>query len=165
MPTNLYGKGDNYHPANSHVLPAMIRKFYDAKIRGINKVNCWGSGIPRREFLFVDDLADASIFVLENVSILDENLYDDIGNYCGILNVGVGSDLSIKELAELISSIVGFKGEIIWDSSKPDGTPRKLLDISKLKRLGWLAKTDLEKGIKLTLKSYIDELKTKSVRT
>ena len=164
MPTNLYGKGDNYHPLNSHVLPAMVSKFYDAKIRGLKKVNCWGTGKPRREFLFVDDLAEASIFVLENISVNDETLYDDSGNFCGVLNVGVGSDISIKELAKLISSIIGFKGEIVWDSSKPDGTPRKLLDISKLKKLGWTAKTDLEKGIELTLKSYIEGLQTKSVR-
>ena len=164
MPTNLYGEGDNYHPLNSHVLPAMVRKFYDAKIRGLKKVNCWGTGTPRREFLFVDDLAEATIFVLENISGDDETLYDDSGNFCGILNVGVGSDISIKELAKLTSSIIGFKGEIVWDSSKPDGTPRKLLDVSKLKKLGWSAKTDLEKGIKLTIKNYIEGLKTKSVR-
>ena len=164
MPTNLYGQGDNYHPVNSHVLPAMISKFYDAKIRGLKKVNCWGTGTPRREFLFVDDLAEASIFVLENISVNNDSLYDDSGNFCGILNVGVGSDISIKELAKLTSSIIGFKGEIVWDSSKPDGTPRKLLDISKIKKLGWSAKTDLEKGIELTFKSYLEDLKTKSIR-
>ena len=164
MPTNLYGKGDYYHPLNSHVLPAMISKFYDAKIRGLKKVNCWGTGSPRREFLFVDDLAEASIFVLENISIDNETLYDDLGNFSGILNVGVGSDISIKELAKLISSKVGFKGKIVWDSSKPDGTPRKLLDISKLKKLGWTSKTDLQKGIDLTLKSYIESLQSKNIR-
>ena len=164
MPTNLYGKGDNYHPENSHVLPAMIKKFYDAKIQGLKKVNCWGTGIARREFLFVDDLAEAAIFVIENISVDNEALYDDAGDYCGILNVGVGSDISIKELAKLTASIIGFKGEIFWDSSKPDGTPRKLLDISKLKNLGWSAKTDLEKGIELTFKSYVEGLENKSVR-
>ena len=164
MPTNLYGKGDNYHPDNSHVLPAMIKKFYDAKIQGLKKVNCWGTGIARREFLFVDDLAEAAIFVIENISVDNEALYDDAGDYCGILNVGVGSDISIKELAKLTASIIGFKGEIFWDSSKPDGTPRKLLDISKLKNLGWSAKTDLEKGIELTFKSYLEDLENKSVR-
>jgi len=164
MPTNLYGKGDNYHPDNSHVLPAMIKKFYDAKIQGLKKVNCWGTGIARREFLFVDDLAEAAIFVIENISVDNEALYDDAGDYCGILNVGVGSDISIKELAKLTASIIGFKGEIFWDSSKPDGTPRKLLDISKLKNLGWSAKTDLAKGIELTFKSYLEGLENKSVR-
>ena len=164
MPTNLYGQGDNYHQVNSHVLPAMISKFYDAKIKGLKKVICWGSGSPKREFLFVDDLADASIFVLENVSINDSSLYDDTGNFCGILNVGFGSDISIKELATLISSKIGYEGEIVWDLSKPDGTPRKLLDVSKLNKLGWIAKTNLEKGIELTLKSYIEESKKKSVR-
>ena len=118
----------------------------------------------KREFLFVDDLAEASIFVLENISVDDETLYDDSGNFCGILNVGVGSDISIKELAMLTSSIIGFKGEIFWDSSKPDGTPRKLLDISKLKKLGWSAKTDLTKGIELTFKSYIEGLQSNSIR-
>ncbi len=164
MPTNLYGKGDNYHPDNSHVLPAMIKKFYDAKIKGLKKVNCWGTGTARREFLFVDDLAEASIFVLENIAVDDETLYDYSGDYCGILNVGVGSDISIKELAKLTASIIGFKGEIFWDSSKPDGTPKKLLDISKLKNLGWSAKTDLKKGIELTFKSYVEDLENKSVR-
>ena len=164
MPTNLYGKGDNYHPTNSHVLPAMISKFYEAKNKGLKKVDCFGTGSPKREFLFVDDLAEASIFVLENISKDNENLYDDFGNFCGILNVGVGLEISIKELANLTASIVGYKGEIIWDISKPDGTPRKLLDVSKLNKMGWSAKTNLEKGIKLTLKSYIDELKSKNIR-
>ncbi len=164
MPTNLYGQGDNYHPEKSHVMPSMIRKFYQAKIKGFKKVDCWGTGSPKREFLFVDDLADASIFILENISIENANLYDNLGNFCGILNVGVGSDISIKDLARLISTIVGYKGEINWDSSKPDGTPRKLLDISKLSKMGWSAKTSLEKGIKLTLKSFDEELKTKRLR-
>tara|TARA_A100001035_G_scaffold278453_1_gene277385 strand:- start:93 stop:1085 length:993 start_codon:yes stop_codon:yes gene_type:complete len=165
MPTNLYGKGDNYHPSNSHVLPSFISKFYNAKIKGLNQVNCWGSGSPKREFLFVDDLADASIFILENISIQNEILYDeDKKNYIGIINVGVGLDISIKELAQLISSIIGYKGKIIWDLSKPDGTPRKLLNVSKLSRMGWSAKTSLKKGIKLTLENYIEELRTKTVR-
>ncbi len=164
MPTNLYGQGDNYHPMNSHVLPAMIDKFYKAKINDLKKVICWGTGAPKREFLFVDDLAEASIFILENVSTENKNLYDLDNNYRGILNVGIGEDIMIKELAEVISSAIDYRGEIIWDTSKPDGTPRKLLDISKLKKIGWVAKTSLEEGIKLTLKSYIQELKTKSIR-
>ena len=164
MPTNLYGKGDNYHPKNSHVLPAMVSKFYEAKIKDFKKVNCWGTGSPKREFLFVDDLAEAAIFILENISTDNKDLYDNFGNYCGIINIGVGSDISIKELANLISSIVGFKGEITWDPTKPDGTPRKLLDVSKINKMGWSAKTDLEKGIRLTLKSYIKEINTPKPR-
>ena len=164
MPTNLYGQGDNYHPANSHVLPAMISKFYNAKMKGISHVKCWGTGSPKREFLFVDDLADAALFILENISADNKTLYDDSGNFCGLLNVGFGSDISIKELATLTSKIIGFDGEITWDISKPDGTPRKLLDVSKLNKLGWFAKTNLENGIKLTLKSYVEELKTNRLR-
>ena len=164
MPTNLYGKGDNYNPQNSHVLPALINKFYNAKIQGSNKVVCWGSGTPKREFLFVDDLADASIFILENVSIDNDNLYDLNNNFRGTLNVGLGLDISIKELAELISSIIGYEGKIIWDTSKPDGTPRKLLDITKLNKMGWSAKTSLKQGIKLTLESYIEESRSQSIR-
>ena len=164
MPSNLYGRGDNYHPENSHVLPAMINRFYEAKTQGYKEVNCWGSGSPRREFLFVDDLAEASIFVLENISTENENLYDESGNFSGILNIGVGVDISIKELANLVSSIIGYKGKINWDSSKPDGTPKKLLDISKVKKMGWSAKTSLKEGIKLTFKSYVEELKTKNIR-
>ncbi len=164
MPTNLYGQGDNYHSSNSHVLPSMIRKFHEAKIKGLSKVYCWGSGLPKREFLFVDDLADAALFIIENISIDNEILYDDKKNFCGILNVGAGLDISIKELAMMISSIIGYQGEIVWDSSKPDGTPRKLLDISKLKHAGWIAKTSLKKGIKLTFQNYIEELKTNCIR-
>ena len=164
MPTNLYGHGDNYHPSNSHVLPALISKFYKAKIEGIEQVLCWGSGSPKREFLFVDDLAEACIFVLENVSNKNKNLYDLNNNFNGILNIGTGLDISIKELALLIASNIEYKGKIIWDSSKPDGTPRKLLDISKLKNLGWTAKTTLDQGIKITLKSYLRDLSNKTVR-
>ena len=120
--------------------------------------------MPKREFLFVDDLAEAAIFIIENISIDNEILYDENKNFCGIINVGVGSDISIKELANMISSIVDYEGEIIWDVSKPDGTPKKLLDISKLKHVGWEAKTSLKKGIELTLQNYIEELGTKSIR-
>ena len=125
---------------------------------------CWGTGSPKREFLFVDDLAEACIFVLENVSNKNKNLYDLNNNFNGILNIGTGLDISIKELALLIASNIEYKGKIIWDSSKPDGTPRKLLDISKLKNLGWTAKTTLDKGIKLTFKSYLRDLSNKTVR-
>ena len=164
MPTNLYGYGDNYHSSNSHVLPAMINKFYQAKVNGSKHVICWGTGSPKREFLFVDDLAEASIFILENVSIKNKILYDELDKFIGILNVGSGSDITIKELAKLISSIIEYDGEIIWDSSKPDGTPRKLLDISKLNKLGWKPKFKLGEGIKLTLKNYIEEIKKNNIR-
>ncbi len=164
MPTNLYGHGDNYHPSNSHVLPALISKFHKAKIDGLDQVVCWGTGSPKREFLFVDDLAEASIFVLENISSKNENLYDIHNNFNGIINIGTGLDISIKELALLIASNFEYKGKIIWDLSKPDGTPRKLLDISKLKKLGWTAKTTLDKGIKLTLKSYLKDFSNKCIR-
>ena len=164
MPTNLYGPGDNYNPQNSHVLPAMLKRFYDAKIRGLDEITCWGSGAPRREFLYVDDLADASIFILENVSSDDKILYGENKDFNGTLNVGVGVDISIRELANLISTVVGYKGKIIWDSSKPDGTPRKLLDISKLIKLGWSAKIELKKGLELTLKSFLKELQNKTIR-
>ena len=164
MPTNLYGPGDNYHPENSHVLPSMINKFYKAKIKGIEEVNCWGTGSPRREFLFVDDLAEALIFILENLPIEKEFSSDNLNNDYGTFNIGTGLDITIKELAKLISSIVGYKGKIIWDSSKPDGTPRKLLNVSKLKKLGWSAKTSLEKGIRITFESYLKELKSNTIR-
>ena len=164
MPTNLYGPGDNYHPQNSHVLPAMLKRFYDAKIRGLEEINCWGTGSPMREFLYVEDLADAAIFILENVSSKNKIFYGEQNNFNGILNVGSGIDINIRDLANLISSIVGYKGKISWDLSKPDGTPRKLLDISKLNSLGWTAKTELKKGIELTLKSFLKESINKSIR-
>tara|TARA_A100001035_G_scaffold228986_1_gene190497 strand:- start:68 stop:565 length:498 start_codon:yes stop_codon:yes gene_type:complete len=164
MPTNLYGPGDNYHPQNSHVLPAMLKRFYDAKTRGIEEINCWGSGSPLREFLHVDDLADATIFILENISSENKIFYDKKDNFNGILNVGFGLDISIKDLANLISSVVGYKGKITWDLSKPDGTPRKLLDVSKLNKLGWSPKIKLKKGIELTLKSFLTELQNKTIR-
>ncbi len=164
MPTNLYGPGDNYHPKNSHVLPAMLKRFYDAKILGLKEINCWGTGSPMREFLYVEDLADAAIFILENVSSENKIFYKEKNNFNGLLNVGSGIDISIKDLATLISSIVGYKGEVAWDLSKPDGTPRKLLDVSKLNTLGWSAKTELKKGIELTLKSFLEESLNKSIR-
>ena len=146
MPTNLYGVNDNFDLESSHVLPAMLRKFHEAKLNGHSQVVLWGSGKPKREFLNVDDLATAVLYTLENN--VDEN----------ILNVGTGSDLSIKELAELVQKIVGHKGEIKWDKSKPDGTPKKLMDISKLTSKGWKPDISLEEGIRSTytwfLKNY-----------
>ncbi len=164
MPTNLFGPGDNYHPLNSHVLPSFIRKFYLAKSQKERKVICWGSGSPRREFLFVDDLADALIFVLENVSSNNKLLYNQKGLYHGIINVGTGKDITIKELADLISNEMDFSGQIHWDTSKPDGTPRKLLDVSKINKLGWVASTDIKKGIKKTISFFDHDFINKKIR-
>jgi len=142
MPTNLYGPGDNYAENNSHVLPALIRRFDEARLTGLSKVENWGTGAPRREFLFVDDLAKACIFLLDNFDG-DEHI-----------NVGTGKDLSIGELAGMVAEEVGFKGEITWDSSKPDGTPRKLLDVSRINGLGWKAEKPLRDGIRLAVQDY-----------
>lgn len=144
MPTNLYGTNDNFHPENSHVLPALLRRFHEAKVNNLDKVVVWGTGSPLREFLHVDDLADAVVFLLENYSDLDH------------VNVGSGKEVSIKELAELVKEVVGFKGELIWDSTKPDGTPRKLMDTSKLVGLGWTPKISLRDGLVDTYKWYLE---------
>jgi GDP-L-fucose synthase len=145
MPTNLYGIGDNYHPKNSHVLPALIRKFHEAKEKNASSVTVWGSGNPMREFLYADDLAEACVFLMRNY------------NEKQFVNIGTGKDLTIKELALLIKSIVGFEGEIIFDSSKPDGTLRKLMDVSKLNKLGWKYHTSLEEGIKLAYEDFLEK--------
>jgi len=147
MPTNLYGPGDNFDLKSSHVLPALIRKFHEAKEAGAANVTVWGSGEPRREFLHVDDLADAVVFLMENY------------NSPEIINVGVGEDIRIADLAALIRDIVGFDGEIVYDRSKPDGTPRKLLDVSKLTAAGWRARTDLPTGIENTYRWYLSQIK------
>lgn len=144
MPTNLYGPGDNFHPKDSHVLPALMRRFVEAKEAKDPKVVCWGSGTVRREFLYVDDLADACLHLMDTYSGKD------------IVNVGTGEDVTIKELAELVKECVGYEGEIEWDVTKPDGTPRKLLDVSKLSATGWHAKTSLRDGIHDTLKWYME---------
>ena len=143
MPTNLYGPGDNYDLNNSHVLPAMIRKFHEAKVNGTEKVEIWGTGTPKREFLYVDDLADACLFLMNN--------YND----SEIVNIGTGQDVTIAELAIGISKIVGYDGEIYFNTEMPDGTPRKLLDVSKLKDLGWQYQTSLSDGIKKTYQDYV----------
>ena len=143
MPTNLYGPNDNYHPTHSHVLPALIRRFHEAKESGAKEVTCWGTGKPLREFLYVDDLADACVFLMENYS----------GNET--VNVGTGKELTIRELTELVAKVIGYEGEILWDASKPDGTPRKLLDVSKLESLGWRYKTELEDGIRLAYEDFL----------
>ena len=148
MPTNLYGPGDNYHPSNSHVIAALLRSFYEARQINAPSVTCWGSGTPRREFLHVDDLAAAAVFCLEN---WDPSRIkapkDQSGEPLHYLNVGSGSDVTIKELAELIAEKIGFKGLINWDSSKPDGTPQKLLDVDQLQSMGWSASISLAEGL------------------
>ncbi|HVP00904.1 MAG TPA: GDP-L-fucose synthase [Bryobacteraceae bacterium] len=144
MPTNLYGPGDNFDLQTSHVAPAMIRKFQEAKASGAPEVTLWGTGSPRREFLYVDDLADAAVFAIQHHDSAE------------ILNVGTGEDLTILELAEMIRSIVGFDGRIVWDASKPDGTPRKLLDVSRLASLGWRARTPLRQGLESTYRWFLE---------
>jgi GDP-L-fucose synthase len=144
MPTNMYGPGDNFDLENSHVLPALIRKFHEAKKRGDTEVTLWGSGSPKREFLHADDLGSACLFLLENY------------NSASPINVGVGRDIPINELANLIQEIVGYSGKIVWDSSKPDGTPQKLLDVSRINQLGWEPSIDLKHGLEETYKSYVE---------
>lgn len=146
MPTNLYGYNDNYHPENSHVLPALIRKMHLAKEEGAKQIAIWGSGTPRREFLFADDLADACYFLMQN--------YDERD----FINIGTGEDLTIHELAILVKKVVGFKGDLVFDREKPDGTPRKILDVSKIHALGWKNKIDLEEGLELTYKDYLSKV-------
>jgi GDP-L-fucose synthase len=143
MPTNLYGYNDNYHPQNSHVLPALIRKFHEAKTKGSAEVVVWGSGSPMREFLFADDLADACFFLMENY------------NEPTLINIGTGEDLTIKDLALLVKKVVGFEGDLNFDSTKPDGTPRKLMDVSKLHGLGWKHQMQLEQGITLAYQDFL----------
>lgn len=145
MPTNLYGPGDNYHPENSHVLPALIRRFHEAAKAQKSEVTAWGTGSPKREFLHVDDLADACAFLLKLEAPPDW------------VNVGTGTDVSIRDLTEEVARVTGFKGRIVWDTSKPDGTPRKLLDVSLLSSLGWRARRSLEEGLKATYASFLDE--------
>lgn len=155
MPTNMYGPGDNYHPENSHVLPAMIRRFHEAKEANLDKVVCWGTGSPLREFLYSDDLAEACVFLLESVPYADLAFTDDSETVQSHINIGSGSEVSIRHLAELVKEVIGFEGEIEWDSTKPDGTPRKLMDSSKLRKLGWEPTTDLKEGIAC---AYVDFL-------
>lgn len=143
MPTNLYGPGDNYHPTHSHVLPALIRRFHEAKLAGAESVACWGTGAPLREFLYVEDLADACLYLMNSYSGAET------------VNLGTGKELSIRALTELVARVVGYTGRIEWDPTKPDGTPRKLLDVSKLERLGWHYTTELEEGIRLTYEDFL----------
>lgn len=150
MPTNLYGIGDNYHLENSHVVPALIRRFHEAKIRGLDKVEIWGTGKPRREFLFCDDLAEACVVIMKDY------------NSAEIINVGTGIDVEIRELAEMIKSTVGYVGHIVFDESKPDGTPRKVLNIDKIKSLGWRPKTDLNNGFEIAYKDFLAKSKNEN---
>ncbi len=155
MPTNLYGPGDNYHPTQSHVLPSFIRKFTEAVLNNDDTIECWGSGSPKREFLHVDDFGDASVFALENFDPNASDLMvDEDGEIINFLNVGSGIDLTIKELSEKVALYTGYKGQIIWDKSKPDGTPQKKLDISRIKKLGWRPKIEIDSGIKSTINIY-----------
>jgi GDP-L-fucose synthase len=151
MPTNLYGINDNYHPENSHVLPALIRRFHEARLAGLNEVAIWGSGTPRREFLYADDLAEACLFLMENY------------NEKEIINIGCGNDISIRELAEMVKEVTGFKGDLVLDTTKPDGTPRKLLDVSKLHALGWHHKTPLREGLKTAYQDFLTKQQSPSL--
>ncbi|WP_141686654.1 NAD-dependent epimerase/dehydratase family protein, partial [Bradyrhizobium sp. LMTR 3] len=146
MPTNLYGRGDNYHPEYSHVVAALIRRFHEAKVAGADKVVVWGTGTPRREFLHVDDLADACIHLMKAYS--DREL----------VNIGTGEDITIADFARVVAATVGYTGAIGFDASRPDGTPRKLLDVSRLAKLGWRASTKLEDGIRLAYQAYLSEI-------
>ena len=143
MPTNLYGPNDNYHPENSHVLPAMIRRFHEAKMAGAESITCWGDGSALREFLYVDDLANLCVFLMNNYS----------GNET--VNAGTGKELTIRKLAETVAEVVGYRGSILWDTSRPNGTPRKLLDVSKATQLGWTYKTELKDGIRMAYEDYL----------
>jgi GDP-L-fucose synthase len=145
MPTNLYGPGDNYHPEYSHVVAALIRRFHEAKLAGSPNVVVWGTGTPRREFLYVDDMADACVHLMKTYSALE------------MVNIGVGGDITIGDFARLVAATVGYKGSISYDASRPDGTPQKLLDVSRLAKLGWRARTSLEEGIRLAYQSYLNE--------
>jgi len=146
MPTNLYGYNDNYHPQNSHVLPALIRRFHEAKVSGVPSVTIWGTGSPMREFLFADDLAEACYYLMQNY------------NEEGLVNIGTGKDITIKDLALLIKHIVGYEGELLFDATKPDGTPRKLMDVSKLHSKGWHHQIELEEGIVLAYQDFLSKL-------
>ncbi|MGC4403583.1 GDP-L-fucose synthase family protein [Methyloversatilis sp. MC4-4] len=160
MPTNLYGPGDNYHPQNSHVIPALLRKFHEAKQRGEPTVTVWGTGTPRREFLYSDDMADACVFLMNLPDAKYSGLLGSDESVTGrfeppLVNVGVGEDVTIRELTELVGKVVGFDGELSFDTTKPDGTPRKLMDVGRLHSIGWRAKTRLEQGLTMAYSDFI----------
>ncbi|WP_345786473.1 GDP-L-fucose synthase [Prosthecobacter sp.] len=152
MPTNLYGPGDNYHPQNSHVMPALIRRFHEAKNNGLAEVPAWGTGSPRREFMHADDLADACAFLL------------NLENPPDLVNVGCGNDVTIRELVEQVAEVVGYQGRIVWDASKPDGTPRKLLDTSRINHLGWKPRISLKEGLARTYQAFLEEQRSGKLR-
>ena len=152
MPCNLYGINDNYHPENAHVIPMLIRRFHEAKINNLKETVIWGSGTPLREFMFSDDLAEACLYLMENKNA------EDIGRF---INIGSGKEVTIKELADLIKKVIGFEGNIKLDSSKPDGTMRKLLDVSKINSLGWKYKTELEDGLKIAYNNFLNNYNNK----
>lgn len=154
MPTNLYGPGDNYDLRNSHVLPALIRKIHEAKIGQLPEVVVWGTGTPRREFLYSDDVANACLFLMQNCNLFGDKLFNKEGP--PLINIGSGSDLTIRNLAEIVTSVIGFEGRLVFDDAKPDGTPRKLLDISILKKYGWTSSTKLEDGVIKTYKDFLE---------
>ena len=165
MPTNLYGPGDNYHSQNSHVLPALIRRFYEAKLNDDKEVVCWGTGSPMREFLFIEDLGEACVFALENWTAIGDNApTDSNGNILSFMNVGTGSDISIKSLAELIAKTINYDHQIIWDIDKPDGTPKKQLNVDKMSQLGWTSKYSLSDGLKLTIDDFQQKIKLNQLR-
>ena len=165
MPTNLYGTGDNYHPTNSHVLPALLRRFHEAKTRGDASVTCWGSGTPLREFLHADDLGAACVFALEHWSAMaDDAPQNEAGQPLAFLNVGTGVDLTIRALAEQIAAVVGFSGDLLWDTSKPDGTPKKQLDVSRLRSMGWSASISLADGLQRAYADFQAALATEQLR-
>ena len=155
MPTNLYGPGDNYHPDNSHVIPGLIRRFHEAKVHGHPEVVIWGTGTPRREFLYVDDMAAASVFVMQ---LTPESYAAHTEPMRSHLNVGFGSDVTIAELAGTVARVAGYPGRIVYDSSKPDGTPRKLMDSSRLLKLGWQPKVSLERGLALAYADFCKQI-------
>lgn len=152
MPTNLYGPNDNYHPQNSHVMPALIRRFHEARMSALPEVVAWGTGRPQREFLHADDLADACAFLLQ------------LENPPDLVNVGCGTDVTIRELVEMVAEVVGYKGQIVWDKSKPDGTPRKLLDTTRLNQLGWQPRISLRDGLEQTYASFLEEMQSNRLR-
>ena len=163
MPTNLYGPGDNYDPENSHVLPALIRKMHEAKERAADSVVIWGTGSPRREFLFSDDLAEACVFLMD----LPDDHFDSLAGQadrCPIINIGCGEDLPIADLARTVAEVVGFKGKLVYDYSKPDGTPRKLLDVSRIRTLGWAPATSLQQGISIAYCDFLNRYKSMATR-
>jgi len=154
MPTNLYGPGDNYHPENSHVLPALIRRMHEAKVENAPSVTIWGSGTPLREFLYADDLAEACVFLLEEINYKDIAFEDESGTIQAHINIGSGKEITIRQLAETVKEVVGFQNNLIFDTTKPDGTPRKLMDSTRLMNFGWKPRTDLKKGIELAYKDF-----------